>query len=224
MNENKETDNTRITTKSVHRDDLVTTANQLVSSIPVFGTFLSTPIVGAISYYQRKNLDDFMNKITSRFESIDISKIDKDFLNTEVFGNILLQILDAASRTSSELKQNALANIFLHSCTLPTSQHKGKQAFVRIIDQISDEEMIVLKVLYESTQNPEPLISLEEISSILGWDYIEIQVISGGLTQLGLAYDPTIGTWTYIQASFNESTTLSLSALGSRCIEYALQK
>ncbi len=224
MNENKETDTKRIITKSVHRDDLVSMVNQLVSGIPIFGNFLSTPIVGAISYYQRKNLDDFINKTTSKFESIERSKVDHDFLETEAFGNITLQIVDAASRTSSELKQNALANIFLHSCTLPTSQHKGKQAFIRIIDQISDEEMIVLKVLYESNQKPESLVSLEEISSILGWDYIDIQVISGGLTQLGLAYDPTIGTWTHMQGSFNESTTLSLSALGSRCIEYALQK
>jgi hypothetical protein len=85
-------------------EDLVIAANQLISSIPVFGAFVSAPIAGAMSYYQRKNLEKFINHTKSRFEFIEVSKVDKYFLETEAFGNIILQILDAASRTSSELK------------------------------------------------------------------------------------------------------------------------
>jgi hypothetical protein len=112
-----------------------------------------------------------------------------------------------------------LANIFLNSCTLSTSQQIGKQAFIRIIDQISDEEMIVLKVLYESNQKQEILISLEDISSILGWDYIDTQVISGGLTQLGLVWNPMSSGWQSPETFLNQLTSLRLSSLGAMCMK-----
>lgn len=35
-------------------EDLVIAANQLISSIPVFGAFVSVPIAGAISYYSAR--------------------------------------------------------------------------------------------------------------------------------------------------------------------------
>ena len=208
----------------ISSEDLLIMANQLISSIPMFGAFISTPIAGWISSQQRKNLQKFMSIFKLKCESIERSKVDKEFLDSEAFGEIILQVLEAAKRTSSDLRRNALANALLNSFVLPTSKNIGKKSFIRLIDQISDEEIVALQVLYESKKRSEETISLEKISEILQWSYEDTQVVVYGLNQLGLAEDPTIGTWANLQASINNSKFFRLSPLGSKCINYALQQ
>ena len=66
------------------------------------------------------------------------------------------------------------------------------------------------------------MIRFHEIADKLSWDILDVKVTFGGLVQLGLAYDPTVGTWSHMAAGINEPQACRISTLGLRCVQYAL--
>ncbi|NMF59126.1 hypothetical protein [Pseudanabaena yagii] len=203
-------------------EPLIAAANELISSVPIIGAFISAPIAAGMVAWQNKNLNNFILSVKQKFASLEESKIDYAFLETDQFKDIILQTLDAAVRTSSEIKCNALANALMFSATLPTSKHIGKQSCIRVISQISDEEILVLQVLYEVEHQKDPKIQLHEIADRLGWEDLDVKVTVYGLIQLGLAYDPLVGSWDHLGGSVDGPQACRISSLGLKCVQYAL--
>jgi hypothetical protein len=113
--------------------------------------------------------------------------------------------VETASQTASDLKKQALASALVNSVVLPTSRFTGKAVLLRVLSQLSDEEMVVLKILYdeelslpaETSENLQDSVSEADVAKKLDWREEDIRVTCEGLFQLGLVYDPLVGSWAH---------------------------
>lgn len=210
-------------------------AAELINAIPIFGPIISVPISGGMVAWQNHNLNKLIESLQQKITALDNSKVDQIFLKSDEFISLIIQAVDAAMKTSSESRCDALANALLCSVVPPTSLYIGKQSLIRVLAQISDEEMLVLKILYEEEidfdknqgqpgEKAIPLVSIAEIAAKLKWEYLDALVACQALMQLGLAYDPLVGSWNRITEYdlTDEPASFRIKLLGCRVIQYAL--
>ena len=205
-------------------------------AIVIFGAIGSlNPFVGigalattGFSYWQNKNFRKFRDEIEKKFKAVDQEKIDQDFLYSDEFKALVVQGVEAAIRSSSDERCEALANAILSSATLPTSKLNNKQMILRVLAQMTDEEILVLKALYSyektlapNRKKPTDVISTEQISQEVGRDVEETSITCDGLTQLGLAYD---AEGQYFDSTGQHREIWRITSLGKRVVDYALKK
>jgi hypothetical protein len=171
----------------------------------IFSLFANTApiaVLGSISVlcWQNEQANKFKQTLQARLNSIQNQLdqlLDLDFINSPEFLELVLRATEAASRTASEQKHKALANALVASTVRPSSSFSGKMAIVRIIDQMSDEDLVVLKTLFEIEDaqsrhgDTDGAVALKKIEEELGWIEEEVIVACQSLSQLGLAKDVT---------------------------------
>lgn len=108
-------------------------------------------------------------------------------MESDEFKALLIEAVDTASKTASELKRKALANALINSVVIPTSKLPGKQALLRVLSGMSDEEMLALTALHNYESGGYEKITLERLAQKTGWSEEENTVAFEGLNQLGLA-------------------------------------
>jgi hypothetical protein len=187
-------------------DLMVAGASAILSVIP-----LTAPIGAAGSFgllvWQREQQQKFVDEWRQKFDALDKSKLDHSALESDEFKSLVIQAVESASKTASNLKRQALASALVSSIVLPTSRFTGKQALLRLLEQLSDEEMVALKVLYDEEppleeRRPKSAIPAGELLRVrLGmseadvaarfeWSKDDALVACQGLRQLGLAHEP----------------------------------
>lgn len=188
--------------------DLIVAGASAILSLNPF-----TAVIGAaggfgLFVWQREQQQKFINEYRRRFDTLDQDKLDHSALESDEFKSLVVQAVEAASKTVSDLKRQALANALINSVVLPTSSFTGKQALLRLLDQLSDEEVVALKVLYDeelplekrqpASTTPAKLlpcsirlgISETVVAARLEWSQEDALVACQGLRQLGLAHEP----------------------------------
>lgn len=172
----------------------------------ILNLFPATAPLGAIISiclfkWQQDQLNKFINEVKRNFENLDLNKLDESALKTDEFKSLVVQIVETASNTASDLKRKALAKALVNSAIPPTSRFTGKQALLRILSQLSDEEMLALTVVYEeepriaaeTTDRFHASVSEAYVANKLEWNEEESRVACEGLCQLGLVHNPFVG-------------------------------
>lgn len=98
---------------------------------------------------ETQRINYFLDKLQNQIDLLDMTKIDKDFVNSEEFVEILFKILDKAKREFREHKFEYYSNIFLNSCTTTYSNSFYKENVIETISKYSVEHIIVLGKVYE---------------------------------------------------------------------------
>ncbi len=149
--------------------------------------------------WQNEQVGKFKKRVETRLNEIE-NHLNLNSVNSPEFIELLIQAIEAAARTVSEQKHQALANALVASMVEPTSKFSGKSTIIRIINQISEEEIIVLKTLFDieddrTKDNNTDRIVLKEIKEKLQWTEEEdVLVVCQSLLQLGLSKDITSST------------------------------
>jgi hypothetical protein len=171
---------------------------------------------------------DLVQKVLRRLEKLDREKLDKDAFESDEFNEILFQVLEVSSRTASDVKRRALANMLVNAVVTPTSRYKGKQTYIRLIDQMSSDEMLALAILYQ-TEAALPDgdsrhlagISVTEMAEKLDWDEQDAIAIYEGLFQLTLVIDTGTGTFGHYG---NQHRIWQTSVLAKRLEQFCLDE
>lgn len=158
----------------------------------IFSAIPGTSVLGAISSYtllawQGENLKKFIQEFKQKISALDETKLDKSALQSDEFKSLVVMAVETASNSASDLKQQAIAQSLVNSIVLPTSEISCKSMLMRILNQLSDEEIQVLSlfsVLYEPFNSG---LEYEYIAEKLGWKLNDLYAVSYGLVQLGLA-------------------------------------
>ncbi|MGB3692784.1 MAG: hypothetical protein WA999_08670 [Spirulinaceae cyanobacterium] len=208
---------------------IITTVTGILNLVPHLVP-VSLGIGSGFLTWQTFQLNKFQERVRRRLIALDEDKLDKDFLESDEFISLVVQAVEAASKTASEIKQKTLANVIANSVVLPTSKYKNKEALLRIVSQMSNEEMQALKVLYdeehrlvtaekndreENKGNNHQLyvVKGEEIAQKLGWKEEDTRITCEGLSQLALIYDRSTG--------FSSATGWRISTLAKKLIEFS---
>lgn len=217
-------------------DSIVAGASVILSLIP-----FTAPIGAASSFglfvWQKEQQRKFVDECQTRFDALDQSKLDYSALESDEFKSLVIQAVETASKTASDLKQQALASALANSIILPTSQFTGKQALLRLLEQLSDEEMVTLKVLYDEElplEKRQPAnaipaamkqcvrLGMSEaiVAEKLGWSQEEALIACQGLRQLGLAHEPDPDSGAILLENASPHCNWRVTALAERLIEW----
>lgn len=194
------------------------------------GIFTAVGIEAGFIGWQTLQLNKFKERFKRRFVALKQDKLDKEFLESDKFKSLVIQVVESASKTASENKQKALANVLANSVVLPTSEYKHKETLVRVLSQLSDEEMQALKIIYDEElrliaakkEDREKnkginyelhIVKGEEITKKLGWEEEDTQIACEGLSQLALVYDRSSG--------FSSATGWRITSLAKKLIEFS---
>lgn len=198
-------DNQKPAPKNVS-DLIVAGASAILSLNPFTAPIAAVGSFGLLAW-QREQQQKFIDEYQRRFDALDQNKLDHSALESDEFKSLVVQAVETASKTASDLKRQALASALVSSIVLPTSRFTGKQALLRLLEQLSDEEMVALKVLYDeelpleerrpASAIPAGLLprvrlgmSETDVAARLGWSQEDALVACQGLRQLGLAHEP----------------------------------
>lgn len=113
--------------------------------------------------WEESNARDFHDELEERLRRIEREKVDEVYFNSDEFISLFAQATETASKTASDLKRQALAKALVNSLVTPTSELPGKQALLRVLSQMSDEEMIALSALYKNVREGDSEITLFDL-------------------------------------------------------------
>jgi hypothetical protein len=141
----------------------------------------TTVILSAWQIEQQKKL---IEEISKALASIDKAQLNKDFLESSEFREIVMRICNDASLTASPYKHSALAKGLVHSAIYPQNEMTGKLIFIRIVSQMSDEELRILEVMQNAWEDNVPILGENDLQwSLKDLELGQIQVSCDGLIQ-----------------------------------------
>ncbi len=150
--------------------------------------------------WQNEQVGRFKKRVETRLNEIE-DHLNLNSVSSPEFIELFIQATEAAARTASEQKHQALANALVASIVEPTSKFSGKSTIFRIINQISEEELVALKALsgiegdYAENNNTDRRVVLKEIKEQLGWiEEEDVLLVCQSLLQLGLTKDTSSST------------------------------
>jgi hypothetical protein len=111
---------------------------------PIIDTLLSTK--GQTIAYNR--LLEFYNELRKEIQSIDEKIIDLEYVNSEDFYDLLMKLSESSIKTKSNEKKKLYARILKNSCIISEIK-TNPEYFIDIITEISLEEFLVAKKLFE---------------------------------------------------------------------------
>lgn len=129
-------------------DLIVAGASAILSLNPLTAPIAAVGSFGLLAW-QREQQQKFIDEYQRRFDALDQNKLNHSALESDEFKSLVFQAFESASKTAFDLKRQALASALVSSIVLPTSRFTGKQTLLRLLEQLSDEEMVALKVLYD---------------------------------------------------------------------------
>jgi hypothetical protein len=165
-----------------------------VQILTLLGASVTTPLglaltaVGAggtvlLGAWQMEQQKKFIEKITQEISNIDSKKLDKEVLESSEFKEIVVRIYTEAGLASSH-KQSTFAKGLVNSALYPNSKLTGKLIFIRIVAQLSDEELQILEVMQNAWMDNVPFLGKDSIQeSLLDLDIKQIQLACQGLIQ-----------------------------------------
>ena len=116
-------------------------------------------------------------------------KLDRGFAYGDEFFELVIRVARAVSETASEVKQEAFARMLVNSSQASDSAFNDKLLLARILEQISESEILVLTHLERLNRrqgNTFTTMAQSEIADVLHWPSDDVQVALDGLRQLGL--------------------------------------
>lgn len=174
----------------------------------IMGAFTQTTPIGIglnfiqFSYLQnnqKKFEQDIRNELEKLGQQTD-KKIDQDALASDEFQSVLIQVVEVAVKTASNLKRQALARLLVNSAICRENEIASEETAIRLIEKMSNEEMLSLSAIYSFLATNKSLegASHTEIMQRLEWDRKKVCVACEGLLQLGLLFESPLGTKGFI--------------------------
>lgn len=121
----------------------------VINTIPIIGSpidvFFSTEGQKII----QKRITDMIDELKSEMDKISDDKVDYDFIWSEDFFDLILAAFESASRTKEVQKINLYAKIIKNSVVIEEEDFPSLE-YIRIITELSLQEFLVVKQLYET--------------------------------------------------------------------------
>lgn len=162
----------------------------LAGASTVLGVIPGTAAVGgmvniALFTWIQENQKKFEHQIKEIIKNLDESKLDTSALESDEFKELVIQSVDFASQSASELKRRTLAQALVNSVIPPTSKFSSKQTLLRILSLLSDEEMLVLGFIRNIEMNisfaetlPPPANPYEKNRATSLKDFLGVKVVT----------------------------------------------
>jgi hypothetical protein len=186
-----------------------TALRTLVAAIPVIGSSLDMVLAseGQRIYKERirKLIVAMKDDMHERMETVEDSALDKDYLKSEEFFDLVIRALDATIKTRDEAKRRMYARILTESTILSEREGHSPEEYLELIVDLTPQELMVARALYRDwprrVGDNEGRGDAEEgwkrwqdrVRAEVGLDGTDLQLILGRLRSSGLATE-ALGT------------------------------
>lgn len=121
----------------------------LITAIPTIGGPLDVWISTKGQKIIEKRTTNLINELKSEMGTIAEDKVNYEFLESEDFFDLIVAAFESASRTKEQLKINLYAKIIKNSVVIEDVDFSSLE-YIKIISELSLQEILVLKQLYET--------------------------------------------------------------------------
>jgi hypothetical protein len=138
--------------KELKRDALLIgkgTLEVAASAIPIFGGPIATALTLLDSGFQTRRLEKLIDEVRARVARQGEDKLDRDFVNTERFQDILLAGFEAARRTSDAEKRKLVADILVGAARKDRIPDLEADALLNAVAALSPREVMLLRKIRE---------------------------------------------------------------------------
>ena len=162
------------------------------------GTVTLTAAAAIFMSFRSRGQNKFLSNLKGGLRRIDKEKIDWSMLRDENYVPLLIEAVEAAGRTNSEIRLRLLAQALCNALTIPTSCFSNKDALMVLIGQLSDGEIFILQYIskYDAEWNlgirKIPRLEASHIALELGWQEEDTLVACQLLQQRNLVNSPPL--------------------------------
>jgi len=176
-----------------------------LSFIPFLGTAITSALDTRASQLYEKNSKLLVEEIKRLAEKLNADKLDQEFIESDEFVSLLVEILARNARTHEQEKVRLFARVFVNAATYDKSKMLYKEGFVRIIDELSVIHILALAFIYEISvafteedrENNRDCASAKQVAEHLEISEARAQAYCDQMIRFGLLRDWSIGRWNY---------------------------
>lgn len=125
-----------------------TALRALVVAIPGIGSSLDVVLASEAPRIFRERTSKVLNDMKERMETVEDSAIDKEYLQTEEFFDLVLKALDSAIKTRDERKLRLYARILTESTIRSKKEGHSPEEYLDLIADLTPLELRVARALY----------------------------------------------------------------------------
>jgi hypothetical protein len=205
----------------------------VLNSVPVIGNALNEIIFGIGSKIKVERLEKLTKFISEKINDMETEQINKEYLKSEEFYDLLLEILSKASKSKSEQKLKALSEILVRSITEESDFDSDlNSTFITYIDELKtkhiellaffkDKEQELVEIgsydnLFKIFRDNFPDSSLDKYEFKLYCSKLEAMVLIS--TGRGLYDFDAVGG--YMAIGGYKPPSLKITSIGKRFLEY----
>lgn len=185
-------------------------------------------VLQTVQTWQHRQAERFIKQMQYQLKLLEMKKIDRQFVFSDEFRSLTIQAVRIATETASEVKLRALAAALANSALTMRKNSSSREMLLRILGQLSDEEILILGVFYQYEQggqrgtNSPPFLTMNEIAQRAQWSRQDTEAAVLGLMSLGLIQDP-IGLDLEIEPLLPPvHDRFALTVLGDRLIRWIM--
>ncbi|KIX15210.1 hypothetical protein [Dethiosulfatarculus sandiegensis] len=127
-----------------------------IAFIPIFGIPVNEFLSSRANKLTLQRWEILFQEMAEKVSKLDEVKINKDFLKTEEFYDLLLKAMDGAAKTRHKEKIKIYTHILVSAAIEPDNSNQDPELYLTILTELLPIELRVIKDLYE-LQKDKPL-------------------------------------------------------------------
>lgn len=162
-----------------------------LSLIPFLGTAVTSALSTRAFQLFQDNSRRFAEALRTEIDRLNQEKLDKEFIESEEFTSLLLDVLSSNARTHEHEKTQLYARIFVNAATIDYSKIPFKEGFVRIVEELSVEHIRILAFIIQALSGREltGTVSAQDIAEAVNTPRERVEAYCAQMVRFGLLRD-----------------------------------
>ena len=149
-------------------------ARAIVNAIPYIGGSIDVALSAKWTRYHSQRIDDLLDKINNELSRIDATKIDKSFLESEEFSDLVYSIAFNTIKTRNPEIRTGFARI-IKSALIQDDTVINLEDIVRQLSEMTQNDLLLLKTIKELYDTGQPVAGKTVSKALYSYNYSEIE-------------------------------------------------
>jgi len=127
-----------------------TALRAVVNVIPYIGSSLDVLFASKGKEIIQKRINTFLSELHLEMEKVKEEKVDKAYLESEEFFDLLISALEKVSKTRSKRKISLYAKILKNAVLVDkVKDHDEPEKYLSVVAELSEDEILLAKIIYD---------------------------------------------------------------------------
>ena len=171
----------------------------VISNIPFIGSTIDNIFTSKASKYFNERIEFFIQCATEEFDSIDENKLDREFLETEEFYDLITSLIENSVKTRHHERVRLYSKLLKSKATKRIPEKYVTDDFTHIISELTPKDILIISQIQlinldfvkqkESSESPEKIfdfIALKCFHNKTNYSESEIVFSLAKLSKLGM--------------------------------------